>query len=63
VFENGVLRGIFRPKREEETGGWTNCVMRSSVSYTLYQISHYYIRDQIKCMCLAGHVASIERIN
>jgi hypothetical protein len=22
VFENRVLRGIFRPKRDEVTGGW-----------------------------------------
>jgi hypothetical protein len=22
VFENRVLRRIFRPKRDEETGGW-----------------------------------------
>jgi hypothetical protein len=22
VFENGVLRGIFGPKRDEVTGGW-----------------------------------------
>jgi hypothetical protein len=22
VFENGVLRGIFGPKKDEETGGW-----------------------------------------
>jgi hypothetical protein len=24
VFENRVLRGIFGPKRDEETGGWRN---------------------------------------
>jgi hypothetical protein len=24
VFENKVLRRIFRPKREEVTGGWRN---------------------------------------
>jgi hypothetical protein len=23
VFENRVLKRIFRPKRDEETGGWT----------------------------------------
>jgi hypothetical protein len=24
VFENGVLRGIFEPQRDEVTGGWKN---------------------------------------
>ena len=29
VFENGVLRRIFRPERGEVTGEWENSIMRS----------------------------------
>jgi hypothetical protein len=29
MFEKRVLR-IFEPKRHEVTGGWKNCIMRSS---------------------------------
>ena len=29
VFENGVLRRIFGPKRDEVTGEWRNYIMRS----------------------------------
>jgi hypothetical protein len=25
LFENGVLKKIFGPKRNETTGGWGNC--------------------------------------
>jgi hypothetical protein len=28
VFENGVLRRIFGPKKEEEIGGWTKIAER-----------------------------------
>jgi hypothetical protein len=28
VFENWVLRRIFGPKRDEERGGWRNCIIR-----------------------------------
>jgi hypothetical protein len=36
VFENGVLRRTFRPKRDEVTGVGGNCIMRS-LNYTLPQ--------------------------
>jgi hypothetical protein len=29
VFEKRVLRRIFGPKRDEMTGEWRNCIMRS----------------------------------
>jgi hypothetical protein len=35
VFENRVLRRIFGPKRDEVTGGWRNCIMRSCMVCTL----------------------------
>jgi hypothetical protein len=38
VFENKVLRRIFGPKREEEIGGWKNCVTRSFIIRTLLQV-------------------------
>jgi hypothetical protein len=28
-FENRVLRRIYRPKRDDVTGGWKNYIMRS----------------------------------
>jgi hypothetical protein len=33
MFENKVLRRIFGPKRDEVTGGWGNCIMRSFAKY------------------------------
>jgi len=38
VFENGVLRRIFEPKREEVTGSGENCVMRSLMICTPQQM-------------------------
>jgi hypothetical protein len=38
VFENRVLRRIFGPRREEVTGGWKNCRMRSFVICNLRQV-------------------------
>jgi hypothetical protein len=38
VFENRVLRRIFGPKRDEETGNGENCVARSFVICTLRQV-------------------------
>jgi hypothetical protein len=39
VFENGVLRGIFGPKRGEVTGNGENCIMRSLMTCTPHPIS------------------------
>jgi hypothetical protein len=35
VFENGVLRRIFGPERDEVIGGWKNCIIRSCMVCTL----------------------------
>jgi hypothetical protein len=39
VFENRVLRRIFKPKRDEETGNGGSCTMRSFIIFTHPQIS------------------------
>jgi hypothetical protein len=33
-----VLRRISGPKRDEVTGGWRNCIIRSFIIFTLHQI-------------------------
>jgi hypothetical protein len=38
VFENGVLRRIFGPKRDELTGEWRKLNTRSLIIYTLHPI-------------------------
>jgi hypothetical protein len=38
VFENRVLRRIFRLKRDEMLGGGENFIMRSFITCTLRQI-------------------------
>jgi hypothetical protein len=38
VFEKIVLRIIFGRKRDEVTGGWKNCIMRSIVICSLHLV-------------------------
>jgi hypothetical protein len=38
AFENGVLRRIFGPKRDEITGEWRKYIMRNLMISTLRQI-------------------------
>jgi hypothetical protein len=38
MIENRVLRKIFRPQRDEETGQWRRLHMKIFMSYTLQQI-------------------------
>ena len=38
VFENRVLRRVFGPKRDEETGNGENYIMRSLGIFTPYPI-------------------------
>jgi hypothetical protein len=38
VFEKRVLRRIYGPKRDEVTGEWRSCTMRSFIFYTPPQI-------------------------
>jgi hypothetical protein len=37
VLENGVIRRIFGPKRDEVTGAGGGCIVRSSIIHTLRQ--------------------------
>jgi hypothetical protein len=37
-FENGVLKGICAPKRDEIIGAGENCIMRSFITCTLRQV-------------------------
>jgi hypothetical protein len=38
VYENRVLRRIFRPKREEVAECWRNCIVRSFITSALHKI-------------------------
>jgi hypothetical protein len=38
VFENGVLRRIFGPKKDDVTGEWENYIMRSLIIRIPHQI-------------------------
>jgi hypothetical protein len=38
VFENRALKRISGPKRDEETGGWKNCIIRRFITCTLLQV-------------------------
>jgi hypothetical protein len=45
VFENMVLRKIFGPKRDEVTGEWRRCTVRS---FMVLHITKYYMGDKVK---------------
>jgi hypothetical protein len=45
VFENRVQRRIFVPKRDEVTGGYRNCIIRS---FIIVLFAKYYYVYQIK---------------
>jgi hypothetical protein len=58
MFENRVVRRIFGPKREEETGGWRE--LHNEELHNLY--SSPSTRRMIKSrMRLVGHVAHMRR--
>ena len=38
VFENGVLRRVFGPKRDEVTGNGENYIMRNLMNCTAHEI-------------------------
>jgi hypothetical protein len=38
VFENRMLRRIFGLKTDEATGGWENCITKSSIICTNHHI-------------------------
>jgi hypothetical protein len=54
VFENRVLRIIFEPKRDEETGCWRK--LHNEELHNLYSSSNI-IRITSRWMRWAGHVA------
>jgi hypothetical protein len=55
VFENRVLRRIFRPKRDEVTGGWRK--LHNEELHSLYSSPNIIRTIKPRRMRLAGHVA------
>jgi hypothetical protein len=55
VFENGVLRRIFRPKRDEVTGEWRK--LHSEELHILYYSPNIIRQIKSRIMRWAGHVA------
>jgi hypothetical protein len=59
VFENSVLRRIFKPKRDEETGGWRK--LHNEELLDLHSSPSIVRMIKSKRMRWAGHVARIGR--
>jgi hypothetical protein len=59
VFENRVLRRIFRPKRDEVTGGWRK--LHNEELNNLYFSPTIVQVIKSRLMRWAGHVARIGR--
>jgi hypothetical protein len=59
VFENRVLRRIFGPKRDEETGGWRK--LHNEELHNLYSSPSVIRMIKSRRMRWAGHVARIGR--
>jgi hypothetical protein len=59
AFENGVLRRVFEPKRDEVVGGWRK--LHNEELYNLYSSPSTRLIRIIKSkrMRLAGHVALV----
>jgi hypothetical protein len=57
MFENGVLRRIFGPKRDEVTGGWKRS--RNEELRDFYSLPSI-IRMIKSRLTLAGHIESVE---
>jgi hypothetical protein len=55
VFENRVLRRIFGPKRDEETGEWRK--LHSDKLHILYSSQNIIRQIKSRRMRWAGHVA------
>jgi hypothetical protein len=55
VFENRVLRRIFGPKRDEETGGWRK--LHNDELHNLYSSPSIIRMSMSRRMRWAGHVA------
>jgi hypothetical protein len=59
VFENRVLRRIFRPKRDEVTGGWRK--LHNEGFHILYASPSIIRMNKSRRMGWAGHVARMGR--
>jgi hypothetical protein len=57
VFENRVLRRIFRPKRDEVTGSWRE--LHNEEIHHLYSSSNSIRFMKSRRMRLEGHIARI----
>jgi hypothetical protein len=57
VSGNGFLRRIFEPKRDEVTGEWRNCIVRSFTN--LYSSPNTIKQIKSKRMRCAGHMESM----
>jgi hypothetical protein len=57
VFENGVLRRIFGPKRNEVTGGWRK--LHNEELHDLYSSPSTIRMIKLRRMRWAGHVAQM----
>jgi hypothetical protein len=55
VFENRVLRRIFRPKRKEVEGGWTR--LHNKEVYNPYASPNIIMAIKLGRMGWAGHIA------
>jgi len=58
VFENRVLRRVFRPKRDEVTGKWRK--LHNDKLSNLYSLPNIVRVVKSRRMRWAGHVARIE---
>jgi hypothetical protein len=58
VFENRVLRRIFRPKRNEVTGEWRK--LHNEELHNLYSYPDIIRQGKSRRMRWAGHVARME---
>jgi hypothetical protein len=61
MFENRVLRRIFRPKRDEVTGGWRK--LHNEELHVLYSSPSIVRVIKARRMRLAGHVARIGEVS
>jgi hypothetical protein len=61
VFENGVLRRIFGPKRDEMTGGWRK--LHDEELHSFYSSPNILRVIKSRIMRWTGHVVRMREIN
>jgi hypothetical protein len=59
VFENRMLRRLFGPKRDEETGGWRK--LHNEEFHNLYSSPSVITMIRPKRMKWTGHIAQMGR--